>query len=114
MFLKCFQITDWVLKHNPQCEWFIENVVFKDPTDDWDTVRAALRHPLIVNAAVVLFTKRNRAYWSNFKNLPSGMDQVIAKRTSLTGQAFQCMNQGRNVQTYKAYGQDCIRPIGKL
>ena len=41
------------------------------------------------------------------------MDQVIAKRTSLTGQAFQCMNQGHNVQTYKAYGQDCIRHIGK-
>jgi hypothetical protein len=113
VFLKCIQITNWVLKHNPQCEWFIENVVFKDLTDDWNIVCAALGQPLIINAALVSFTKRNRAYWSNFKNLPSDIDQVIANRTSLTGQAFKCMNQGRNVQTYKAYGQDCIRPIGK-
>ena len=88
VFLKCIQITDWVLKHNPQCEWCIENVVFKDLTYDRDIVCAALGQPLIDNAALVSFTKRNKAYWSNFKNLPSDIDQVIAKRTSLRGQAF--------------------------
>ena len=32
--------------YNPDCETFIENVVFKDLTDDWNMVCQALGQPL--------------------------------------------------------------------
>jgi hypothetical protein len=113
VLLQCLQITQWVLKYNPGCEYIIENVVFPDLKEDWELVCKAIGEPMIINSALVSFTKRNRAWWSNFKNLPPDLTQLIADRQPLVSQASECMDQGRTVQTYKAYGIDCIRPIGK-
>ena len=113
VFLKCIEITQWVLLYNPDCELLIENVVFKDLKEDWGLVCKALGEPMIINSALVSFTKRNRAWWCNFKNLPSVLTEVIADRTSLTHQAPECMDQGRSVQTCQAYGVECIHPICK-
>ena len=113
MFVKCIQITEWVLRYNPDCEFFIENVVFKDLKQDWEMVCKALGGPIILNSALVSHTKRNRSYWNNFKLLPTSIDEIIGDRAPLTPQASECMDQGRVVQTYQAYGIECIRPIGK-
>ena len=106
VFRRCIQVLQWVLKYNPDCEYFIENVVFTDMPSDWHEVCQALGDPVIVNAELYSFTKRNRAYWSNY--LEAGQ---LPPPTP--GNPNCCMDPGRTVQTYLAYNKPCVRPVGK-
>ena len=62
VLLKCIEITGWVMRYNPDCEYFIENVDFRNLKDDWDQVCQALGPPNVLSSALVSVTKRNRAY----------------------------------------------------
>ena len=76
-FRQLILILSWVVKHNPSCEFFIENLHFDDLSKDWEEVCRALGQPNRVNAQDYSRTKRNRAYWNNFKNkirLPPAVD----------------------------------------
>ena len=66
LFRDVVQILQWVLKYNPECEYLIENVDFSDIKDDWDEICGALGQPILIDAQRYSFTKRSRAYWSNF------------------------------------------------
>jgi hypothetical protein len=66
IFRACLRIAAWVFKYNPDSEIFVENVNFSDMPKDWDEVCKALGTPLVVNAANYSYTKRVRAYWTNF------------------------------------------------
>jgi hypothetical protein len=107
LFRVCLQIVGWVLKHNPDCEIFGENVVFTDMSQHWDEVCAALGPPLIVNSQDFSYTKRNRVYWHNFSMLQA----VPAPWPRMDPN--ECMDTGRKLQTYTVYGRECVRPIGK-
>ena len=48
VFRKCLEICRWVRKHNPDVEYFLENVVFDDLQDDWNEVCDELGEPLII------------------------------------------------------------------
>ena len=106
-FRRLMLIMSWVLKHNPNCEYFIENLMFDDMPTDWDEVCSVFGVPLQVNSMDYSYTKRNRAYWHNFKQsiqLPPPNDPPLSPD--------RCMNPGRTLQTYTAYGIQCVRPIG--
>ena len=66
LFREVIQILQWVLKHNPDCEFLIENVDFSDIKDDWEEICNALGQPILIDAQLYSHTRRNRAYWSNF------------------------------------------------
>jgi hypothetical protein len=66
VFRHCIHVLKWVLLHNPDCEYLAENVEFSGMPEHWDEVNKALGSPIIINAADYSYTKRNRAYWSNF------------------------------------------------
>ena len=51
-------------------------------------------------------TKRNRAYWTNI-DVPEDWHDGLRRRDPDT-----CMDPGRTVQTYPAFGKDCVRPLG--
>ena len=65
VFRQCITVAKWVLKHNPDCEFFCECVDFRDMRNDWDEVCRALGKPEMVNSEVYSFTKRSRSYWNN-------------------------------------------------
>ena len=74
MFREVIKILQWVLKYNPDCEFLIECVDFSDMAEDWDEICGALGPPMLINAQWYSFSRRNRAYWSNFVkalNLPA-------------------------------------------
>ena len=60
-FRQLIVIWSWVLKRNPDCEYFIENLYFDDLQEDWTEVCQALGEPIVVNAQDYSRTKRNRA-----------------------------------------------------
>ena len=66
VFRQVLQILQWVLKHNPDCEYLIENVDFSDLGADWGEVCDRLGSPMLIDAQMYSFTRRYRAYWSNF------------------------------------------------
>ena len=107
-FRQLLLILSWVLKHNPDCEYFIENLYFDDLQDDWKEICSVIGVPIQVNAQDYSRTKRNRAYWHNFKKeilLPPVTDPPLDPN--------DCMLPGRTVLTYRAGGRQCVRPIGK-
>ena len=55
-------ILGWVLKHNPYCEYLIENVGFDEMTEDWKEICSALGSPVLINAQDYSYTKCYRAY----------------------------------------------------
>ena len=59
-FRQLIQILAWVVKHNPNCEYFIENLYFNDMVNDWEEICGALGVPIRVNAQDYSRTKRNR------------------------------------------------------
>ena len=111
LFRACIQITAWVIEHNPDCEVFIENVDFSDMKQDWTEVNKALGLPMVINAANYSYTKRNRAYWTSFVLPEQNAD--LTNGFSPKTNPDECMDAGRSVQTYSAYGIDTVRPIGK-
>jgi hypothetical protein len=107
-FRQLLLLLSWVLKHNPDCEYFVENLCFDDLPEDWDEVCSVLGLPIMVNSQMYSRTKRVRAYWNNFANkivLPPPTDPPLDPN--------DCMLPGRTVQTYTAYDRQCVRPIGK-
>ena len=107
-FRQMLLIMSWVFKHNTECEYFIENLVFDDLPEDWEEVCSVLGVPLEVNAQDYSRTKRNRAYWHNFRKLVG-----LPPPTLPPLDPNDCMGPGRVIQTYWAEGRECVRPIGK-
>ena len=95
-----------VQKYHPECKFFIENVVFDDMKEDWAEVCDALRKPIIVCSDKISHTKRNCAYWTNIA-VPDTWCNGLRPRDPDT-----CMDPGRTVQTYPAFGKNCVRPLG--
>ena len=108
LFRQCIWILSVVLKHNPDCEYFSENVCFRDLIEHWLEVCNALGDPAqIVSHDYDSYTKRNRSYWHNFKALRAeGLPPKSYKDPN------ECREPGRTIVTYTAYGRECVRPIG--
>ena len=66
----------------------------------------ALGKPIIVCADEISYTKRNRTYWTNV-DVPEDWREGLSPRDPDT-----CMDPGRAVQTYPAFGKDCVGPLG--
>lgn len=92
--------------NNPECEFFCENVDFSDMPDDWNEVCSVLGTPYIVTADICSFTRRRRAYWTNIP-LPGDWDSNWTP-----GDPDTCMDGGRTIIKYTAYGNECVYPIG--
>ena len=60
-FRRLLLIMSWVLKHNPDCEYFIENLMFDDMPADWDEVCSVLGVPLQVNSMDYSYTKAKQS-----------------------------------------------------
>ena len=108
LFRQCIWILSVVLKHNPDCEYFSENVCFRDLIEHWLEVCKALGDPAqIVSHDYDSYTKRNRSYWHNFEALRTeGLPPKSYRDPN------ECMEPGRTIVTYTAYGRECVRPIG--
>ena len=106
LFIQIIQILQWILKYNPDCEFLIECVNFKD-MEDWKIICAALGIPLEINAQYYSFTKRNRAYWTNIATA----DHMLPP-TSPPLDPNTCMGEGRTLIQYEACGRLNVRPIG--
>ena len=114
LFKKMLTIWKWVKKHNPQCDYFVENVEFKD-LDDWHAVEKILGSPLIVNSANLSYTTRRRAYWTSF-NVPRRGIVNDSKRWKHEGHDvnYDCMDPGRTlVKTRNSRGIKIVSPFGK-
>ena len=66
LFKQMVKIWRWVKKHNPDCAYFIENVVF-DGMQEWEYIYDAFGEPAVVNSKYRSFTARTRAYWTSFR-----------------------------------------------
>jgi hypothetical protein len=104
---ECIRVAKLVLKYNPNCKYFGENIDFSDMADDWNEVCADLGTPLIVDSANFSNTRRTRAYWTNLEGL-EGMFEVA---TPLDGD--ECMDPGRTLIRQQSGGQRYVRTIGK-
>jgi hypothetical protein len=105
-FRMCLLVFCWVMLYNPDCEYFCEHLDFSDMPSDWAQACNVLGQPVIVVSDSCSYTRRRRAYWTNFV-LPDGF-----------GCDFQpldpddCMDEGRTLVKYQAYGKDCVYPLG--
>ena len=106
-FRQLLLILTWVLKHNPDCEYFVEYLCFDDLPNDWDEVCSALGVPILVNAQDYSRTKRNRAYWHNFSNAVN-----LPPATHPPLNPNDCMGPGREFRTYISRGRECVLPTG--
>ena len=76
------QVWHWVCKHHPDCELFVECVVFDD-MPDWKFITEALGvDPIIINAADHSYTHRSRGWWLTFR------DQTVLKSDASMRQNF--------------------------
>ena len=66
LFKHMVKIWRWVKKHNPDCDYFIENVAFDD-MKEWEYICDAFGEPTVVNSKYQSFTARSRAYSTSFK-----------------------------------------------
>jgi hypothetical protein len=96
----------WVMNHNPECEYFGEFVDCSDMTEDWSEICGVLGQPYSICHDIVSFTRRNRMYWTNM-NLPADFGADWKPQDPNT-----CMDQGRTIIPYLAYGQKCVYPLG--
>lgn len=65
---------------------------------------------IVIDAADVPYTRRVRAYWTNF-DLPSSLDELFDGRSPLNGNG--CMDAGRTLEPYTGEGKTIVRTIGK-
>ena len=81
---------------------------FRDLIEHWLEVCKALGDPAqIVSHDYDSYTKRNRSYWHNFEALRTeGLPPKSYRDPN------ECMEPGRTIVTYTAYGRECVRPIG--
>ena len=106
VFRQVIQILQWVLKYNPDCEFLIENVNFSDMEADWSEICNAIGTPMVIDSQRYSYTRRNRAYWSNFvrgRDLPPPepkMDPNI------------CLMKHRSVIMHESDGRLSMHQIG--
>ena len=114
LFKKMLTIWKWVKKHNPKCDYFVENVEFKD-MDDWEAIERVLGSPLIVNSADLSYTTRRRAYWTSFDVPRSGIKSASKRWKDESRDAdYDCMDPGRTlVKTRNSRGEKIVSPFGK-
>ena len=116
VFRKCLEVYKWVAKHNPDVEYFLENVVFDDLEDDWNEVCDELGQPLIILSSDVAMTRRRRAYFTNV-DLPKNfevwdMHKITEGYEAIDGDEF--MIPGRRLAKFAVSDSTNlqIRPIG--
>jgi hypothetical protein len=107
--IQALQIWSWILKYNPECEMFSENIKFDDMQADWQIVCKALGTPLILDAADYSMARRVRAYWSNIQ-MPDDMAELTAGYSP--GDPNTCMDPGRTIEPYFIDGKKTMRTIG--
>ena len=105
-FRQLLVIMAWVLKHNPDCEWIIENVWFDDIPGDWDEVCSILGTPIGVETLDYNYTKAYRAYWCGFRH------PVVLPKQLTPRNPQQCMLPGRTVHVHVYQGRECVRRPG--
>ena len=106
LFREVIQILQWVLKHNPDCEFLIENVDFSDMEHDWAEICGAIGEPMIIDSQMYSFTQRNRAYWSNFvmgRDMPPPVPEMDPN---------MCLTNGRTFIQHESRGRSSINQIG--
>ena len=106
VFRNVIQILQWVLKHNPDCEFLIENVVFDDTPNDWKEICDVLGRSVLINCQSYSYTKRYRAYWTNFyheSDLPPHEPKLNPN---------ECMIGNRTIIQYEACSRMNVRPLG--
>ena len=113
LFKQMVKIWRWVKKHNPNCDYFIENVVFDD-MKEWIYICDAFGEPTVVNSKYQSFTARRRAYWTSFKIPRKGMLYEARQwQTECHDADKECMGPGRtSVKDQLKDGQLLIRPLG--
>jgi hypothetical protein len=87
---------------------FVENVDFSDLLKSWTEVCSALGQPYLLSAEDFSYTNRFRAYWPINFSLP--LDFTAGYKSKNPN---DCMDPGRTVRTYTAYGSQHVYPIGK-
>ena len=114
LFKQMLKVWHWVKKHNPECDYFIENVVFDD-MPEWQIVNETFGEPIVLNSKHVSFTARRRAYWTSFRVPESGLQDEARKWESQKHNAdTECMDPGRSIVRDKnRNGELVIRPLGK-
>ena len=101
-------------KRNPQCDYFVENVEFKD-LDDWQALEKVPGSPLIVNSANLSYTAKRRVHWTNF-DVPQRDIANNSKRWKHEGHDvdYDCMDPVRTlVKTRNSRGKKIASPFGK-
>ena len=107
VFLQVLLIMMWVLNLNPACEVFVECTDFRDMPGDWARVCSVLGGAIVVNADICSNTRRRRAYWVINMELPDGFG---TEWTPLNPD--DCMDTGRSIIKYLAWGKECVYPLG--
>ena len=84
-------------KHNPECDYFIENVIFDD-MQEWQVVNETFGEPTVLNSKHVSFTARRRAYWTSFRVPESGLQDEARKWESQKHNAdTERMDPGKSI-----------------
>ena len=91
LFLHFTTIIAWVRKHNPDCKFLVENVVFDHLPHDFAKAADLLGQPTIIDSHTVSYTRRKRAYWHNI-DLHPGWDAPILE----DWHANQMLDPGRS------------------
>ena len=105
-FREIIKLWKLVKKHNPDCEFLIECVDFRDLEEDWAEVCEALGDPMLIDAKLYSYMPRFRAYWSNFvrgRDLPPPIPELDPN---------VCMLDGRSVIKHMSYGKMSTHQIG--
>ena len=80
LFRHTLQVWRWVRKHNPGCQFVIENVVFDDMEQDWKEVCDMLGEPQKLNSRDYGYAWRKRAFWSSMAPTPGLVESAIAPK----------------------------------
>lgn len=108
VLLSCLEVYAWVMKHNPECEVWSENLCFDDMPHDWKIVCLALGDPIKLDAADYSCTRRVRAYRTSM-SLPS-LTELTAGFGPMNPNQF--MGPGRTLEPYVVEGKTTVRTIG--
>ena len=100
------KIIGWILKYHPHAKFFVENLDFSDMEDHWLEVCNSLGTPTIVSADTVSFTRRRRAYWTNFE-IPKDWNKHLSPQDPNT-----VLDDGRRIQKHVSTKGLYVKPIG--
>ena len=106
-FRQTIRLWEMIKELNPDCNYFIENVVFNDMAKDWEEVNNSFGEPTVVDAKDYSYTTRRRAYWTNF-TIP-----MIALQKNPKMNWDECMDPGRTLETKKVYGRQAVPTVCK-